>query len=105
MSDVIYRVPNLPTRAAHAKQRVERSAVGAARGRDWVSDGPVDAAADRALLGWTQRVAVPRMSPRRLLREACHEHLLPTIVTRPLAVLSVLQQQGREHQIGKESLE
>ena len=36
----------------------ERGAVGAARGRRGLSDGPVDAAADRALPGWSQRLAV-----------------------------------------------
>ena len=41
---------------------IERGAVGAARGRRGVPDGPVDAAADRALPGWAQRLAVSRVS-------------------------------------------
>ena len=57
-------------RAAHAEQREQRGAVGSASGRRGVSDGPVDADADRALPGRPQRLAVSRVSSRRLVYPA-----------------------------------
>ena len=57
-------------RAAHAEQREQRSAMGSAGGRRRVSDGPVDADADRALPGRSERLAVSRVSSHRLVYPA-----------------------------------
>ena len=54
----------------------QRGAVGAARGSRRLSDGPVDAAADRALPGWPQRLAVSGMSWCRASLLGCGQGLL-----------------------------